>query len=142
MLLAPAVAAATDPPSPPIYTQSVTEELRIPTEYGSIYGWVKRPVVPAGVKVPVILTYSPYAVEEAPLPGTELSDVGDYFVPRGYARAWFHLVGTGRSGGCTDYGGLRERRTGYEVVEKLGTMPWSNGRVGMIGVSYDGTTQW
>src|SRR4051812_13364125 len=134
-------ARAQDPPSAPVYTQSVTEEMRIQTEYGSIYGWVRRPVVPAGVKVPVILTYSPYAILESPTVGADGGE-GDYFVPRGYARAWFHLVGTGRSGGCTDYGGIRERRTGYDVVQKLGTMPWSNGKVGMIGVSYDGTTQW
>src|SRR3954468_5737699 len=134
-------ARAQDPPSAPVYTQSVTEELRIPTEYGSIYGWVRRPVVPAGVRVPIILTSSPYQAIESPPPGVD-DGTGDYYVPRGYARAWFHLVGTGRSGGCTDYGGIRERRTGFDVVEKLAAQPWSNGRVGMIGVSYDGTTQW
>jgi len=134
-------ARAQDPPSAPVYTESTIEELRIPTEYGSIYGWVRRPVVPAGVRVPIILTYSPYQAIESPQPGMD-DGTGDYYVPRGYARAWFHLVGTGRSGGCTDYGGIRERRTGFDIVEKLAAQPWSNGRVGMIGVSYDGTTQW
>src|SRR3954469_22210588 len=137
-------ALAKDPPSPPVYTQSTTEEFRIPTEYGSIYGWVTRPIVPEGVKVPVILTYSPYNAEEAPVAGDPegLDDTFSYYVPRGYARAVVDLVGTNRSGGCTDYGGIRERRTGYDVVEFLGKEPWSNGKVGMIGVSYDGTTQW
>src|SRR3954453_22670000 len=91
-LFACSPARAQDPPSAPVYTQSVTEELRIPTEYGSIYGWVRRPVVPAGVRVPIILTYSPYHAIESPQPGEDSDGTGDYYVPRGYARAWFHLV--------------------------------------------------
>src|SRR5918992_420805 len=55
-------------------------------------------------------------------------------------RALAHVVGTGNSGGCWDYGGLRERASAYDLVEWLGTRPWSNGRVGMVGGSYDGTT--
>ena len=49
------------------------------------------------------------------------------------------MVGTGNSGGCWDYGGVRERNSAYDLVEWLGTQPWSNGNVGMIGGSYDGT---
>jgi predicted acyl esterase len=140
----PSSAVANDPPSAPVYDQSVTEEFRIPTEYGSIYGWVTRPVVPAGVRVPVILTYSPYNAEEGPVAGDPVGLDGTlaYYVPRGYARAVVDLVGTNRSGGCTDYGGIRERKTAYDVVEFLGRRSWSNGKVGMIGGSYDGTTQW
>jgi X-Pro dipeptidyl-peptidase len=144
-LLTLAAPAAADPPGPlsePVYGDSVTEEFRVDTEHGSIYGWVKRPVVPEGVKVPVILTYSPYAAIESPAPGVETGDTDEFFVPRGYARAWVHLVGTANSGGCYDYGGPAEQETGHDVVEWLGTQDWSNGRVGMIGVSYDGTTQW
>src|SRR3954468_23614098 len=74
-------ARAQDPPSAPVYTQSVTEELRIPTEYGSIYGWVRRPVVPPGARVPIILTYSPYQPIESPQPGMD-DGTGDYYVPR------------------------------------------------------------
>ncbi|MDT7573515.1 MAG: X-Pro dipeptidyl-peptidase [Actinomycetota bacterium] len=130
----------------PIYTESVTEEYRIPTKYGTIYGVVVRPVVPAGKKVPVILTYSPYNVLTRPIgavPQANLGDpVQDYFVPRGYARALFDLVGTRESSGCYDHGGVRERVTGAAVVEYLAKQPWSSGKVGMIGASYDGTTQW
>jgi X-Pro dipeptidyl-peptidase len=126
--------------SQPVYTEAVTEELTVETEFGTIYGWVRRPVTPEGVKVPVILTYSPYAAVGSQAPGTD--GMVSFYVPRGYARAFFHLVGTGWSGGCTDYGGLRERRTAAAVVDFLGSREWSNGRVGMIGGSYDGTTQW
>jgi X-Pro dipeptidyl-peptidase len=128
----------------PIYTQSVTEEYRVPTEHGTIFGLVKRPVVPAGVKVPTILTYSPYNFDDrATNQQTTITDtIANFYVPRGYARAHFDLVGTRESSGCYDFGGIRERETGAAVVDYLGTRPWSNGRVGMIGASYDGTTQY
>lgn len=129
--------------SQPIYTESIQEDYRIKTRYGRIYGVVVRPVVPAGVKVPVILTYSPYNIISRSHNAEPYRDqLSDYFVPRGYARALFDLVGTRESSGCYDYGGIRERKTGAAVVDFLGSREWSNGKVGMIGGSYDGTTQW
>ena len=131
--------------SKPVYEESIHEEYRVDTKWGSIYGLVERPVVPKGVKVPVILTYSPYNADSGPSSAqvtTHRDATNTYFVPRGYARAHFDLVGTNGSGGCYDYGGIRERETGAAVVDFLGSQDWSNGRVGMIGGSYDGTTQW
>ncbi|MGI9015534.1 MAG: CocE/NonD family hydrolase [Euzebya sp.] len=128
-----------------VYDQTVTEVLEVPTDHGTIYGEVIRPVVEEGVMVPVILTYSPYNVLTQTLTGNgSIADdaTADYYVPRGYARAVFDVVGTRNSGGCYDYGGIGERETGAAVVDFLGTREWSNGRVGMIGGSYDGTTQW
>ena len=142
LLLAPAAGAADDYDfrnlSEPRFTQFVVEEHRVPTPYGTIYGWVRRPV--GAEDAPVILRYSPYAVLESQQPGSD--PLTGFYNPRGYAVAFFHLVGTGWSGGCTDYGGVRERRTARDVVDFLGSQAWSNGRVGMIGGSYDGTTQW
>ena len=130
--------------SEPVYTEFVNEEYRVPTPHGTIYGVVKRPVVDEGVKVPVILTYTPYNILERPV--AQMIDQTDaittFFTPRGYARASFDLVGTRESSGCYDHGGIREKETGAAVVEFLGTQEWSNGKVGMIGGSYDGTTQW
>jgi predicted acyl esterase len=133
--------------SQPVYDEWTFEDYRVPTPHGTIYGIVERPVVPDGVTVPIILTYSPYNTQSRPANGAEqLSDHLDghasYYVPRGYARARFDLVGTRESGGCPDFGGIRERETGAAVVDFLGAQPWSNGRVGMIGASYDGTTQY
>lgn len=126
--------------SEPIYTEHVQEEFRVSTRHGTLFGFVDRPVVPEGVKVPVILTYSPYNAINCP--SNVGCDVHDpFYVPRGYARAVFDVVGTRESSGCYDYGGIRERESGYDLVEFLGTQPWSNGKVGMIGGSYDGTTQ-
>lgn len=131
--------------SEPVYSESITEIYRVETAHGVIYGEVMRPVVPAGVQVPVILTYSPYNILGAP--ANQAASIADdatasYFVPRGYARAVFDVVGTRESSGCYDYGGLGERETGAAVVDFLGAQTWANGKVGMIGGSYDGTTQW
>jgi X-Pro dipeptidyl-peptidase len=92
----------------------------------------------AGVKAPVILTYSPYNVLSE---GGETHDkYGDRYVPRGYARAVADVIGTRNSSGCWDYGGPAEQQSGVDLVEFLADQEWSNGRVALIGGSYDGTT--
>ncbi|HVL82062.1 MAG TPA: CocE/NonD family hydrolase [Actinomycetota bacterium] len=132
--------AQTDPPYSHTY-----EHVLVPMRDGvelSVRIW--RPVVPPGTEVPVIATLSPYnalsvRANEQPLP-TIMNRLAHRFVPRGYAYVLADVRGTHDSGGCWDYGGLNERRDGYDLVTWLGTREWSNGRVGMIGGSYDGTT--
>jgi len=89
-------------------------------------------------KQPVILTYSPYNSLSEPQPA--MDSVGETFVPQGYARAVADVLGTRGSGGCWDYGGPKEQQSGVDVVKWLADRPWSNGRVAMIGGSYNGTT--
>src|SRR3954452_9349169 len=115
---------------------SVTKSYYVPTRDATIYLEVVEPT--AGGKVmpaPVILTYSPYSV---------LGRNGDagHWNPLGYARAYADVVGTGNSGGCYDYGGNREKRTGHDIVEWIAKQRWTTGKVGMLGGSYDGTTQY
>ena len=140
----------------PSFPDQVTQEFRVETEHGKMYGWVTRPD-PAkypelyskgqGTEdegVPVILKLSPYNTLNQPvedLPSRLGGSVQNYFAPRGYAYAQFDVIGTRESGGCYDYGGIRERETAAAVVDFLGSRSWSNGNVGMIGGSYDGTTQ-
>jgi X-Pro dipeptidyl-peptidase len=89
----------------------------------------------------VLLTYSPYNVLGETRSGNLANDgYGRAFVPRGYVRAVADVLGTRNSSGCWDYGGPLEQRSGVDVVRYLARQPWSNGRVGMIGGSYDGTT--
>ena len=115
---------------------AVTESYRVPTVDGAqVYVEVTRD--PA-VRAPVILTYSPYNVLGE---GEETTDkYGMRYVPRGYARAVADVVGTRNSSGCWDYGGPEEQQSGVDLVNFLARQPWSNGRVAMIGGSYDGTT--
>ena len=61
-------------------------------------------------------------------------------MPRGYARAVADVLGTRNSSGCWDYGGADEQQSGVDLVNFLASQSWSNGKVAMIGGSYDGTT--
>ncbi len=127
-VLAPAGAA-------PAYGER-SETYIVPTRHGKIYVEVVRPTVNGkDVKAPSVLTMSPYSV---------LGRNGDSerYTSRGIARVWADVVGTGNSGGCYDYGGKREKETGYDVIEWLAKRKWSTGKVGMIGGSYNGTTQY
>lgn len=97
-------------------------------------------------KIPTILIMTPYVsqgVEEYPesqdpyVPGFI-----DYFTARGYAVAQHHVRGTGESGGCLEQTAENQIKDGANVVEYLGKdAPWTNGKVGMYGVSYDAETQ-
>ena len=61
------------------------------------------------------------------------------FVPRGYAWIDMDVRGTGASFGHWPYAwSPDEIRDGGEVVEWIVDQPWSNGKVGGTGVSYDG----
>ncbi|MFP5219681.1 MAG: CocE/NonD family hydrolase [Actinomycetes bacterium] len=97
---------------------------------------VMRPVLDEDV--PVILTYSPYNSIGEPTPADDA--VAARYVPMGYARAKADVIGTRGSTGCWDYGGAKEQQSGADVVRWLAEQEWSNGRVGMTGGSYDGTT--
>ena len=165
-LAAPATAApeeieTTKGVTEPNYPEFITEEYRFEVDDGTgtqvtMYGWVKRPDPDAypelyadgqgteGPGIPTVLVLSPYNSLYQPVAGaphTLTRAEQTYFPPRGYAYAQFDVVGTRESGGCYDYGGIRERRTGAAVIDALGTQDWSNGKVGMVGGSYDGTTQ-
>ncbi|MGH3372957.1 MAG: CocE/NonD family hydrolase, partial [Nocardioidaceae bacterium] len=87
---------------------------------------------------PVLLTYSPY--NSLGEPETARDALGETFVPKGYARAVADVLGTRGSTGCWDYGGPAEQQSGVDLVKWLSRRPWSNGRVAMIGGSYNGTT--
>jgi X-Pro dipeptidyl-peptidase len=89
-------------------------------------------------KVPVILTYSPYNNLGEPSPSQD--SLAERYVPKGYARASADVLGTRGSTGCWDYGGAKEQQSGVDVVKFLASRSWSNGKVGMIGGSYEGTT--
>jgi predicted acyl esterase len=103
------------------------------------------PAVPEGSKVPVILQASPYyGFGGPPIPKLQgnLLMLWDNFLPYGYAVAAVSVRGTGDSGGCMDLMGKKEVADLDDAVNWLGTQPWSNGNVGMIGLSYDGSTPW
>jgi predicted acyl esterase len=72
----------------------------------------------------------------------EAADPG-YWVPHGYVVLHVDARGTGKSGGASGVG-LRDEviEDFSEVINWASTQPWSNGRVGLNGVSYLATVQW
>ncbi len=102
-------------------------------------------------EVPVILEASPYHGTLGDRDGTRIfPDARDadgdpdgltgYFAPRGYAVVMMGLRGTGRSQGCLDHMGEKDKKDLVEVIERLAGAEWSNGKVGMTGHSYVGST--
>tara|TARA_B100001750_G_scaffold247078_1_gene271574 strand:- start:312 stop:2168 length:1857 start_codon:yes stop_codon:yes gene_type:complete len=108
-----------------------------------------RPKVPSGMKVPVIAEFGPYFGEtsaqtpDVSQPGSWLGTNIIYnLLPHGFAFAQVSVTGTGMSNHCMDLMGFAEQEGINAAVEWLGTQEWSNGNVGMIGKSYDGSTPW
>ena len=64
------------------------------------------------------------------------------WVPHGYAVMRVDSRGAGWSPGFMDPNCPREIDDLYECIEWAGTQPWSNGRVGMLGISYYASNQW
>jgi len=117
-------------------------------------------------KYPIILSYGPYAeglsfqegykgnwarlIKAAPevLTGStnnyqnwELVDP-EKWVPDGYGCVRIDSRGAGRSPGMLDVWSRRETLDLYQCVEWAGTQPWSNGKVGLNGISYYAMNQW
>ena len=117
-------------------------------------------------KFPVILSYGPYAkglsfqegyksqwarlTKAAPMvlqnssnqyQNWELVDP-EKWVPDGYALVRIDSRGAGRSPGDLDVWSAREAQDLYECVEWAGTQDWSNGKVGINGISYYAMNQW
>ncbi len=64
------------------------------------------------------------------------------WVPHGYTVVRVDSRGAGWSPGLLDPNCPREVDDLYLCIEWAGTRPWSNGKVGMLGISYYATNQW
>jgi putative CocE/NonD family hydrolase len=93
-------------------------------------------------KVPTVLIMTPYVKQGVRRYGGHRGDAIEHFTAHGYAVAQAHVRGTGESGGCLEQTAAKQIDDGARIVEYLGRdAAWSNGRVGMYGISYDGETQ-
>ncbi len=93
---------------------------------------VYRPDAPG--KFPVILSRTPYTK-----PGSYNS--AKIFVPRGYVFVAMDVRGRGDSeGSFVPY--RNDGLDGYDAIEWCAQQPWSTGKVGTIGGSYNGRIQW
>jgi predicted acyl esterase len=64
------------------------------------------------------------------------------WVPHGYAVLRIDSRGAGRSEGRMDCFSSREARDFYDCIEWAASQPWSNGKVGLSGISYYAVNQW
>lgn len=86
---------------------------------------------------PVILNYSGY---DPSRPGDPPQEVAMYPF-QGYVTVGVNLRGTTCSGGAFEFMEDLQALDGYDVVETLAHQTWSNGNVGMAGISYSGYSQ-
>ena len=91
----------------------------------------------SGETFPVLLEYLPYRKNEGRRRNYSLYS---YFVRRGYVVARVDIRGTGSSEGTLiDYEYTeREQEDGEVVIDWLSKQSWSNGNVGMFGISWGG----
>ena len=117
-------------------------------------------------KYPVILSYGPYAKDLAIQDGyptvwenfsSEHPDAiagssnihqswevvdPEQWVPDGYVCVRVDSRGAGRSPGYVDHFSPRETKDFHDCIEWGGQQPWSNGKVGLAGISYYAVNQW
>jgi predicted acyl esterase len=118
---------------------------------------IYRPVAPAG-PLPILLGWSPYGKHNTsarlawPAAGVADGWISShtafeapdpvYWCAAGYAVVYPDPRGSWYSQGELRHGGLGEARDCYDLIEWLAERPWTNGRVGMTGVSYLAAIQW
>jgi putative CocE/NonD family hydrolase len=79
-------------------------------------------------------TSGKYLVWETPDP--------EMWVPHGYVLVRIDSRGVGASPGRLDVNSPAEFRDFYDAITWAGEQPWSNGRVGLLGISYFAAGQW
>jgi predicted acyl esterase len=89
-------------------------------------------------KFPALLEYLPYRKDDATAAGDYSKHA--YFARRGYVGVRADIRGFGASEGVPtdrEYS-EQEQADGEQIIHWLATQPWSNGNVGMFGISWGG----
>ena len=130
-------------PRPAEYGVHETQDVKIRMSDGTVLrADVYRPAgsdgSPADGRFPVLLTQTPYN-KSAP----QLNFYDEYLVTHGYVQVIADVRGTGSSEGSWSSFGEREQKDGAELVAWAHSKkrPWSNGDVGLYGVSYGAINQ-
>ncbi|MBV9382644.1 MAG: CocE/NonD family hydrolase [Streptosporangiaceae bacterium] len=136
----------------------IERDVPVPARGGvTVYADVFRPA--DGGPAPALIAWSPYGKHAGPqLPerypdgGVASGQLSEYtafespdpvhWTARGYAVVNADIPGTWYSGGDATFLSPEEAWHGHDLIEWAGTRGWSNGRVGMSGVSYLASSQW
>lgn len=111
-----------------------------------LHSRIYRPADRGEWQSPILLHVSPYfgannAKDNQPT-GTGMDGwLLSHFIQRGYAVVLSDVRGTGESGGCLEQTGPKQTQDEYILIEEIAQLPWASGKIGMIGISYDGETQ-
>ena len=87
---------------------------------------------------PAVMEYSGY---DPSSPSTGQPQYKAMLPPSGYAWVGVNIRGTGCSGGAFNFFENLQALDGYDAIETIAAQPWSNGHVGMVGISYAGISQ-
>ena len=98
-------------------------------------------------RLPVLFAASPYQKELRRLPPSANFPFIEYgpiqlYLDHGYAYVAMDVPGTGRSEGAWDPVSRAEGEAIHDMIEHVAGLDWSNGRIGMIGMSYYCWSQW
>jgi predicted acyl esterase len=156
-LALPAAVHADAPPPGSTWSEAYITE----ADGTRLHADVLRPAnLAPGTRTPVILSIGPYfnhsgqvgpagPIENAPYtpvgaagPSSRFFDFvqGAHLMERGYTYVMVDLRGFGGSSGCLDWGGPGEQADVKAAVQWAASQPWSTGKVGMYGKSYDAVT--
>ena len=129
--------------SQPAHAMTSDDDVAVPMRDGiTLLADVHRPAKPG--RYPVLVAASPYPrqIQNLGAPaGFIEAGATDFFVPRGYVHVIANCRGTSGSGGTFGFFDSQERRDMYDLVEWAAQQHWSDGNVGMIGISYFAGTQ-
>lgn len=132
------VADAADAVSEPVYGVAMQEQsIRMPDGVRLAADVYFPQGAAADARFPVLLEYLPYRKTDSRARNWALYS---YFVARGYVVARVDIRGTGNSKGRLipyEYSDI-ELKDGEVVIDWLSNEPWSNGNVGMFGISWGG----
>ena len=139
VILLVSAAFAAEPPSPATYGVRM-ESVWIPMKDGvRLAGTLYMPDgAKPSEKFPALLDYLPYRKDDSTAAGDYPKNA--YFARRGYVAARVDIRGFGSSEGRPtdrEYS-EQEQLDGEQVIHWLATQPWSNGKVGMYGISWGG----
>lgn len=136
----------------------IQRDVVVPTAAGrTVVADIYRPLHDR--QVPVIIAWSPYGKHNPapigviyPNSGVNPDHISElttfeapdpvYWVPHDYAILVADIPGTWNATGPATYCSPEEARDFADLIEWAGTQPWSNGKVGLSGVSYLTVSQW
>ncbi|MCW2351329.1 CocE/NonD family hydrolase [Sphingobium sp. B12D2B] len=137
----------------------IERDIAVPTREGKPL-WIDL-FLPADLTgpIPVLVAWTPYGKHDPaplatlyPTSGVKAEWQSDltifeapdpvYWTGQGYAVITADIPGTWYAETAASYFSRKEGEAHYDLIEWAGTQPWSNGRVGLSGVSYLSSSQW